>query len=530
MSEKAPRTLEERIQFDYQDVEDIVTADIAEQRRQQAMAVYNGSRSDAKNASARARRREQKLEQMQALQDHLADMDTPYVGKHERPEPLADLVHGDDKESFDLEAEAEQLAGIYSGDVFYNDANQTVVSIGESRNVGNEEVVRVVTETKLASGKTKKVVRELPRDKAYEYVDSLNVDLIEPGYERVSAAEKTDDYATELAPQFKEGAYVTWNGKLYKIDTIGDSQDQGDRFMRLVPAYGTDSEAVDTFERTLLEDGAEAASTDELQNLDFNNGMDAIAANVIAGGITLEEAQAQVIALGEQTGRPQSVIDTVVNGLAAFVKAEPATRAQIEDYEYLLVPEDSETSADEATPEEATPEVSSKPKSLKERAQELALKPVVAAQLARTEKGGSDSKEKKSRRKLVIAGIGVAALAVTAYVAYKTGMIPKFNGDTAQTAQDAANSANKHVTKLTKLQAALISAPGKYPYGHYEHIYGADAADQIHKAVRRLHAAGVKVIEHGSGKDYWIEVPAKHGGGMTANTKRVVEVLATGRV
>lgn len=554
MSEQAPRSLDERTQFEYQDVKDYMEDDIAAQRREQAMAVYDGDRAAAKNASARARRREQKLEQMEALQDQLGAMDKPYVGKHERRDDSAlnTLVHADDQETFDAEAAALDLPGVYSGDVFYNEASQTVFSIGESRTVGSEEVVRVVTETKLANGKTKKTVRELPRAKAEAFAESLDVALIEPGYERIRAAESTDEYedtleSNEQAPVFEQGSYIMWNNELYVVDSVGDLSDQGERFMRLIPAYGNNPQPIDTTERALLEADATLAPESELDGLDFANGMDAIKAELIAGTMTIEAAKEAVKVLGEQTNRPQDIVDYAISMLQAFLAMEPQGRPSLDDYKDLFVQEPSTTTT-------------TGPKTLSERLREARRRPLVdtddtdaadegsivgkikdaplrvvanaqAALNVAAEKAASATKEKHNkRRRYIYAGIGLAAVAAVLYAGNKYGWSFKPNAEAAQAAQEAAEKTTKHVDKLTKIQEQLISAPGKYPYGHYEHVYGADAAEQLHKAVRRLHAAGVKVIEHGSGKDYWIEVPTKNGTGMTANTKRVVEVLATGRV
>lgn len=550
MSEQAPRSIEERTQFEYKDVEDYMKDDIAAQRREQAMAVYDGNRAAAKNASARARRREQKLEQMQDLQSHLESMDNPHVGKHERvsESPVDSLVHPDDRAVFDAESVAEDLPGVYSGDVFYNESSQTVLSIGESRKVGEEEVVKVVTETKLANGKTKKAVREMPRAKAVAFAESLDVNLIEPGYERLYAAEESSELGSEEAePAFEQGGYIMMNGELFKIEAVGDLTDQGDRFVRLMPAYGNNPQPVDTTERALIEANAAVAPETELQRLDFNNAMDAIVANVIGGVMTIEEAKQEVIVLGKKTNRPQEIIDYYLIGLPALIDMEPSHRATLDDYDDIFVPNTSETTTPAAgkTLGERLREARQRPliseddtdlpadKSVMDKIKDAQLQAVANAQAAlnvASEKARSNNHERKNSRKWIIAAAGIGALAVALFVGSKYGFSLKPNAEAAQAAQDAADTAGKQVEKLTRVQQALISAPGKYPYGHYEHVYGADAAEQLHKAVRRLHAAGVKVIEHGSGRDYWVEVPTKNGAGMTSNTKRVVEVLATGRV
>lgn len=133
------------------------------------------------------------------------------------------------------------------------------------------------------------------------------------------------------------------------------------------------------------------------------------------------------------------------------------------------------------------------------------------------------SSEKKKKIAAVAVGIGILAVGIAAW---KYG-----TAETAAAVGTAAEKAGKHGDKLSHAQEALLDASGATPWDRYADVYGPDkAATKLLRAVERLKESGVKVIEHGSGADYWIEVPKANGNGMTSNVSRVTKVLATGTV
>ncbi len=105
--------------------------------------------------------------------------------------------------------------------------------------------------------------------------------------------------------------------------------------------------------------------------------------------------------------------------------------------------------------------------------------------------------------------------------------------DSLNQGSDIDNTSTDTTKELTVKEKRLLEAEGQYPYGRYESVYGANASNEIFKAVDECLRKGIKIIEHGSREnpnlatDPWrIEVP-KPNGGMTWSTNRVMEVLVT---
>lgn len=576
MSEKAPRSLEERTEVDFDLVRSKLQKDVDAEREEQAMAVYEGRRSDAKNASARARRRQHRLDQAEALQSELEGF---LGGQSQEADSIA----------------PEQLGGVFEGDVFYNDANQTVVSIGETRTIGSDEVVRVVTEKKLASGKTKKLVREMPRADIPEYIDSLEADLVEPGYDRVYAAENTSEYEEVLLPEeqaeldalspendppatYEKGQTVTvkrTSGAIENDWTVLSISraDDGSRWYRVVK---TDSEGT-LLHKLVSEQALEQASeqadlADDLDDSVFK----ADSAERMPLADDSQEAERGEAPKFNKNERVSVVLEDgtveddwyvydekIINGVRWYQLAKKDTdnnvftkvvsEPELEQWNpnggipAAMTPEATDDAASEGEPAvEASPaEQEANRASVLDRvrnwwadrkAQAAAVATVTALNAAnRAQQGNQNQEGNEKKRRWVVPAVALGILAVGSLAAWKYGIQPRMNGEAAQAAGDAATGAaagaGKHAHKLSQAQEQLLNAHGKYPYGHYEQVYGDQAGVQIEKAVDKARKAGVKIVEHGQrgSTGWWIEYKDKSGH-MVSSTKRVMRMLVTGHV
>lgn len=421
MSEKAPRTLDERTIAGYEDIQAIVEEDIEEQRKAKLLAHYNGDDKEVRNARDRANRRVKKLGEMDALQSHLEDLETKTIDELDFKTSL--------QENYDELSLSELSLGLEAAEAAQYDFEKQALEAAIAEKIAKLSLNELTESAREAYESGDDYMQGLLEDRIteklaayaekYGWDDAAQSQHLEHVIEQVYSKSEQDP-----EPLFKEGDAINWNGKAYTVKAVAAKADDGTRSVVLSPVDG--SEDVITTDRTLSE-AAESEDTAKLENME---GFKQDIMNLVFASDTMtdDEIRARVDEILAQNNISAGYSSDL------FLEELPMLRERL-----IGNTGDTPRVADEPLPADI-PRVA--PQTLGERLRDAAntavTAPVVWAQVrandavARRNEAGQDGNKLSRRRRIGLAIAGVAFLAVgvgVAVAAMRNGMsAPKPGG------------------------------------------------------------------------------------------------------